>query len=129
MVPNVPEFTFAYFGIGEWDVAGLYEEAESSLAAVGADELVRDFEREIGIDVERDVVALLTGEIGFGLFPSTDGLIATSGAAPIGGLVLLHPGAHVGAWAECGWGLLPAQLQHQISCLAAARDAGQQDQP
>jgi hypothetical protein len=85
----LPADTFAFFGIGEWDVAGAFAQVDEALAEGGLDQQVTDIEQEFGIDIERDVVALLSGELGFGLFPEPDGPIAATGGPPVGGLVLL----------------------------------------
>ncbi len=85
----LPADTFAFFGIGEWDVAGAFRQVDAALAEGGLDQQVTDMEQEFGIDIERDVLALLSGELGFGLFPQPGGPIAATGGPPVGGLALL----------------------------------------
>ncbi len=85
----LPADTFAYFGIGPWDVEGVWEQVREALEAAGAMEDLTVLENELGIDIQRDVVAALTGELGFGLFPAPGGLFTELGGPAVGGMMLL----------------------------------------
>ncbi len=85
----LPADTFAYFGIGPWDVEAAWSQLQEALEAAGAMQDLTLFEEELGIDLERDVVAALTGELGLGLFASPGGLFTELGGPPVGGMLLL----------------------------------------
>ncbi len=85
----LPADTFAYFGIGPWNVEAAWSQLQDALEAAGAMQDLALFEEELGIDVERDVVAALTGELGLGLFASPGGLFTELGGPPVGGMLLL----------------------------------------
>ncbi len=86
---TLPSDTFAYFGIGPWDVGAAWDQIREALESAGLVGDLADLEAELGVDVEQDVVAALSGELGIGLFPATTGLFAELGEMPFGGMLLV----------------------------------------
>ncbi len=85
----LPAETFLYFGIGELPLDALYDGIEEALAAEGAAGQLEQFEAEFGLDIRRDIVDALTGEMGLGLVRSVTGPFVASGGPPVGGVAML----------------------------------------
>ncbi len=86
---RLPAATIGYFAFGPWDVQAAFDQVLQTFEEFGIEQQLAEVQEATGIDIERDVIAALTGELGVGVFSSRRGPIAASGGPPIGIMALL----------------------------------------